>query len=388
MEDHSEGEMQRQGPSSIPSSDPSMKLLSNKKHQALLQRLSQKTATSSSSSSSSSVTAAATFLSQFTSLKSAIESQLSSAAPEDLSSISVSISSLENLVAENSYHLPAYDLRACLKAVSELKSSLQTVSSEVVPKKKFSFRRNKQSLSKPDCTDVGVKTVQALTSDGQYSQASEKSESNITLNGGMQCVDQNLDNSSSAEIPFAQCKTKGNEDVKLEESLVRNNEQLGFRNRKGELLVMNVKDQEVGEFTMRDLESCEVRLIGSVRTIFVHRLRDCKVYTGPVMGSILIEEAEGCTFIFAAHQIRIHGVRSSDFYLRVRSKPIIEDCTGVRFAPYCLRYDGVDDDLKEAGLSKETGSWAMVDDFKWLRAVQSPNWSVLPENQRIESIDA
>lgn len=31
----------------------------------------------------------------------------------------------------------------------------------------------------------------------------------------------------------------------------------------------------------------------------------------------------------------------------------------------------------------ESGLWESVDDFQWLQAVQSPNWSVLPSDQRI-----
>lgn len=108
---------------------------------------------------------------------------------------------------------------------------------------------------------------------------------------------------------------------------------------------------------------------------------------GPVTGSVLIEEAEGCVFVMASHQIRIHSARKSDFYLRVRSKPIIEDSNGVRFAPYCLSYPGIEEDLRGAGLDAETGNWENVDDFRWLRAVQSPNWSVLPESERVGIID-
>ncbi|KAL2531406.1 Tubulin-folding cofactor C [Abeliophyllum distichum] len=105
------------------------------------------------------------------------------------------------------------------------------------------------------------------------------------------------------------------------------------------------------------------------------------------MGSVLIEGAEGCLFILASHQIRIHNAKNCDFYLRVRSRPIIEDCNGVRFAPYCLSYEGIEKDLEEANLAEETGNWANVDDFRWLRAVQSPNWLVLPDNERIQTVD-
>lgn len=92
--------------------------------------------------------------------------------------------------------------------------------------------------------------------------------------------------------------------------------------------------------------------------------------------------------MLASHQIRIHRAKKSDFYLRVRSRPIIEDSNGVRFAPYCLGYGGIEEDLKTAGLEEEEteSSWANVDDFLWLRAVQSPNWSVLPQEERLSSV--
>ena len=40
-------------------------------------------------------------------------------------------------------------------------------------------------------------------------------------------------------------------------------------------------------------------------------------------------------------QVRIHRAESTDFYLRVRSRPIIEHTTGARFAPYAFTDPGV-----------------------------------------------
>lgn len=160
----------------------------------------------------------------------------------------------------------------------------------------------------------------------------------------------------------------------------------GFKDKVNEVLVKDFRGGEVGEFVVVNLEGCEVRLMGSVRALFVHRLKNCRVYVGPVHGSVLMEEVEDCVFVLASHQIRIHHAKRCDFYLRVRSRPIIEDSNGVRFAPYCLRYDGIDEDLEKANLGEELGNWANVDDFKWLRAVQSPNWSVLEECDRIGTV--
>lgn len=71
----------------------------------------------------------------------------------------------------------------------------------------------------------------------------------------------------------------------------------------------------------------------------------------------------------------MHGARNVDVYLHCGSRPIIEDCVGVRFAP-----------LPEGGIGAEglgANMWDQVDDFGWLKAEKSPNWGVLPEGERV-----
>ncbi|XP_062078536.1 tubulin-folding cofactor C-like [Humulus lupulus] len=323
-----------------------------KKHAAMLERLANRQHTRSSlsrrsgesdvSSASPPFESTSSFLSRFIDSKRSIEAQIAQSrltpTPEStqlkphLDAISASISGLEKLVAENSYFLPSYEVRSSLKAISDLKQNLDSLSSDLVPKKKFSFKNKAPKKDHPG-------------------------------------LDSNRE--KEAEI------------VKPEKMGYAVPDSPGFRNKTGEVLVMKFNGSEIGEFTISDLDSCEVRLIGCVRALFVHRLRNCRVYGGPVMNSILFEQVEGCVFVMASHQIRIHHAKATDFYLRVRSRPIIEDSSGVRFAPYCLGYDGIHRDLQEASLAEETGNWANVDDFRWLRAVQSPNWSILPENERI-----
>ncbi|KAL2343066.1 hypothetical protein Fmac_004351 [Flemingia macrophylla] len=312
-----------------------------RKHLAMVERLSKRPQSRPNKPESSSESTSS-FLSRFSDLKTSIETQLaqshsiaSDAAQLKLhfQNTSQSISNLEKLVAENSYLLPSYDVRTSLKTIDDLKHSLQNLTSTLIPKKKFSFK------NKPTKKDSAIH-----------------------------------------QPPQNQIATPHSDFPTRRDSP-------GFANKTGELLIEKLRGSEVGEFALSDLHSCEVRVIGSVRALFVHRLRDCRVYVGPVTGSVLIEEAEGSIFVLASHQIRIHAAKRSDFYLRVRSRPIIEDSNGVRFAPYCLRYEGIEEDLRGAGLDAETGNWANVDDFRWLRAVQSPNWSILPDNERIGVVD-
>ncbi|GAB2226079.1 hypothetical protein Drorol1_Dr00021865 [Drosera rotundifolia] len=327
----------------------------NPKHQAMLDRFAARHPTTSTPSLSTSTTTATRFLSQFSGLKSTIADAISSSTTRsDLAAASSSISSLDSLLAHHSYLLSSFDLKSSLHSISDLRDSLETKTNQLFPKKKFSFRNKKSDKeSKEKAIEAKEKVIEA-----------EK------------------------EPIEDEKKVIEAEKEAIEESRARLGgiEGLGFRGREGEVLEEEFVGDGVGEFTMSDLVSCEVRLKGRSRAIFVHRLRECRVYVGPVTGSVLIEDVKDCVFALASHQIRIHGVERCDFYLRVRSRPIVEDCKGVRFAPYCLEYDGVEEDLSVSRLDEETGNWGNVDDFKWLRAVQSPNWCVLPEDERIKSI--
>ncbi|KAJ7956808.1 tubulin-folding cofactor C [Quillaja saponaria] len=328
-----------------------------KKHLSMLEHLSNRhqtrldnTLTRRSechSSSSPSFESTSSFLSRFSDFKRSIESQLAdsriaSSHPAGLNShlekISASISDLEKLVAENSYFLPSYDVRASLKTISDLRLNLDSLNSELIPKNKFSFRW------KVNKKEPAVEEAKEAANPDSIIILPEKTSFTVR------------------DSP-------------------------GFRNKVGEVLVGEFRGSDVGEFTISDLDSCEVRWIGSFRVLFVHRLKNCRVYVGPVLGSILIEEVVGCLFMVASHQIRIHGTKESNFYLRVRSRPIIEDTINVRFAPYSLTYNGIEEDLRGATLFEDTGNWANVDDFRWLRAIQSPNWSILPENDRIATVN-
>ncbi|MED6118213.1 hypothetical protein PIB30_000842 [Stylosanthes scabra] len=209
---------------------------------------------SESSSSSPAFESTSSYLTRFSNLKSSIESQLthshslSTSDPSQLKShfeqISASISHLENLVAQNSY-----DVRSSLKTIADLKHALEALTSELLPKKKFSFKN--KPATKKDTTNNNTTVI-----------TPQESKQQLPPNP--------------------------------------NRDSPGFRNKSGEVLAG------------------------------VRRLKNSRVYVGHVMGSVLIEDVEGCVFAMASHQIRIHGATRSDFYLRVRSRPIIEDSNGVR----------------------------------------------------------
>ncbi|MQL80048.1 hypothetical protein Taro_012502 [Colocasia esculenta] len=342
-----------------------------RKHAAMLERLSNRT---SKPSAAASTTAAPppfesvqSFVDRFSGSRRSLEADiercrlhhqqrqgpLGTEPKQDLERMSAAIADMEKLVAENSYFLPSYEVRTALRSISDLKESVERASAELLPRKRFAFR-NKIAEKRDPVDSVARKVEDVRVSDEGTRDVHAISSDRLTL--------------PVQDSP-------------------------GFRNKEGAVLVKDFRVSEEGmrggqgEFSLCDLDSCQVHLTGKCRALFIHRLKNCRVCAGPILGSILIEEVENCVFMLASHQIRIHQARATDFYLRVRSRPIIEDSSGVRFAPYMLNYEGLVGELRDSGLEEETGNWANVDDFRWLRAVQSPNWCVLPEEERLCTID-
>ena len=75
----------------------------------------------------------------------------------------------------------------------------------------------------------------------------------------------------------------------------------------------------------------------------------------------------------------------------MRSRPIIEDTSRVRFAPLvpiggfpgaktALRAAGLTDAPEDAAAWRD--AWRGVDDFAWIRSTHSPNWAELPPAER------
>ncbi|KAG0590136.1 hypothetical protein M758_1G073200 [Ceratodon purpureus] len=256
---------------------------------------------------------------------------------EELKSLQLEIGNMETLVANSSFYLPTYSIQSSQTSILKLKEEVEAVTAELLPKKKFSFRSKGAKPAKD--TEKTKETQPAVA---------------VAVS----------DSKPSIPVPSF----------------------YGIKDQHDCTLVRYSQDLEDREFMLTNLTNCKVYLKGKCRALYVNKLRNCQVYTGPVTASVLIDDVEGSTLMLASQQIRIHSTKNTDFYLRVRSRPIVEYTSSVRFAPYAFHYPGIEDALQAANLQEETGEWENVDDFRWLRAVQSPNWSILPPDERV-SVD-
>ncbi|RHY21083.1 hypothetical protein DYB25_006067 [Aphanomyces astaci] len=151
--------------------------------------------------------------------------------------------------------------------------------------------------------------------------------------------------------------------------------------------VLHITAADMPDLNFARLSHCIIVIPVMTSAIRGTELSHCTIYTGPIQGSLWLENCSNCTFVVACRQLRVHHTSASAFYLRIKSHPIVEDCGGLGFAPYGLAYEGLGAQLDAAGLACDTALWSQVHDFKWLRQTQSPHWRVLPDRERVHAVD-
>jgi len=137
------------------------------------------------------------------------------------------------------------------------------------------------------------------------------------------------------------------------------------------------------DVTITNVSNRSIFICDWMSALRIDNVNNCKIYCGPVSGSIYIENVHNTLFNLVSQQIRIHSCIGCDFYLHVQSNPTIENCHSLRFAPYSFTYALKEDHQKRCPLiTTNCNYWDQVQDFCWLLP-NSPNWSILPIDKRI-----
>ncbi|KAM3930127.1 tubulin-specific chaperone C [Leptodactylus fuscus] len=246
---------------------------------------------------------------------------------EVLDEVSARLQRLQKLLNDSMMFLPSYDIRQAQDHITRLQVALEGRRQQTQPKKKFAFKSRKKEA--PAATVPPPPTV-------------------------------------AKEIP-AQPAT-----------------QCGIQGLSGQLLFMEAEEIRQKDVQLSKLRDCTITLPGTPATLHIRDLSGCKVLCGPVSSSVFVDNCTNCLFTFPCQQLRTHSSKDSRFYLHVTSRAIIEDCTGLLFAPFTWSYPTIQQDYEQAGLDQSRNNWDQVDDFNWLAMdVKSPNWSIIPEEERI-----
>lgn len=259
---------------------------------------------------------------------------------ERLEEAAARLQGLQKLLNDAVRFLAAYDLRQGQEALTQLQAALAGRRQELQPKKRFAFKARRK--------DAASASRGGAIAGGPAA-------------GGI----------AAPSLPSK------------EEGALGLSWACGFSHRDSQVLEKRADELRQRDVLLSELNGCTVRLYGNPNTLRLARARGCKVLCGPVSTSVFLEDCSDCVLAVACQQLRVHTTRDTRIFLQVTSRAIVEDCSGIRFAPYTWSYEGIDKDFRGSGLDRSKNNWSDVDDFNWLaRDVASPNWSILPEEER------
>jgi hypothetical protein len=260
-------------------------------------------------------------------------------------------------VQDASSYSNEYDQRRYARDLREFKESLGKAKAAAAPKAKFSFK--KKSAHKPLAVEVEAKPAPAAAED--LLSSSPKTHRPVYNTA-----------------PLTRPKS---------ESPVR--EAFNYSDLSYKHDIRGVHDSDLVDLEHAVIDMHHHRDQSPARyfpKLDIRNVHGCLLITGRVGGATHVTRMRESVLVVGTGQLRLHDCEGVDVYLSCGSRPIIEDCTRIRFAPLPGVYGSFFDPNRSAASSSGSGSkdqWDQVDDFNWLKQGHSPNWSILPEGERV-----
>lgn len=245
-------------------------------------------------------------------------------------------------VKDAASYLPAYDVRTFSDGVKNLSNNLQTVRAEFAPPKKFQFkstRKNPSAISLSDAAELAQnQTLRVPRAGGASSDTSNA-------------------NSSFSPTPMEKL-SPSEEKLELEYNNAQQRSQSQTLHpppptphRSSTISISSHNSKHIQLPASANHATCSgavTNLRQSVvdlcpptsgktysgapfATLTLKNIRDSLVVCGRVTGPTHITDVTSSTIVVATGQFRMHGSKDVDVYLWCGSRPIIEDCEGIRF---------------------------------------------------------
>ncbi|MCJ1394975.1 hypothetical protein MMC18_007856 [Xylographa bjoerkii] len=307
------------------------------------------------------------------------------------------IARLHKEVQDASSYVPAYDQRTYGQAIKALNEKLDETKASFAPKSKFTFKtahKNPSAISLSDAAEL-VSQQQAKLPGLSPSDASDHSSIATTPaclesppNGtNMRPSEPPRKDSLGTFLANAGVKSPLNPEAaspdphlaKIRKPSFASSNSVNISSHVGlHIILPSTAAHATSSGLITSLRRCIVDM--SIPTaegqpfagLTINNVKQSLLVCGNVSGAAHITGVEGSVIVVVTRQLRMHECTNCVVYLHVNSKPIIEDCYGIQFAPIPPQYAESHPSLNNLN------QWDQVQDFNWLKAQPSPNWGILP----------
>jgi len=142
-----------------------------------------------------------------------------------------------------------------------------------------------------------------------------------------------------------------------------------------------IKDNLQGQsFVIENCKKCEIQLLDITTQVQIDECEDCVFIVGPVAGSIFIRDCHRCVVFVISQQLRTRDCEDIEFFLKLVTRPIIEQTKNCKIAPWTQLYPRGRDHIIASGIVPNENIWSNVYDFSPEWDKKSRHWELMESN--------
>lgn len=295
-----------------------------------------------------------------------------------------SITKLSAELADASGELPSYDQRSYNQALRDLHDKLAVTQASHAPKAKFAFKNKRlaaptsegnstttsRSVTPSHLRDPENAVARGLAVPAMASPPTHLSSSRDTS--------QDRDERQPTAEPTARPEPPHISIESVSGTYLRcprrgeGAEQTGLSQAGQSCVVSNVKSSVI------NLMPLPSETTPAPSSLTLNNISWSFILAPNISGPVHMTGLNDSTIALSCRQFRMHDSHNVDVYLYCSSRPIIEDCSNIRFTtmPSVFSADGRNENTSR-------NMYDQVDDFKWLRTEPSPNWRLMKDDEHI-----
>jgi len=114
----------------------------------------------------------------------------------------------------------------------------------------------------------------------------------------------------------------------------KNREKFMIKDKENETLYRHYGELNGADFKLRKNKNCEIYILDLSKGMYIDDCEDCKIFCGPIDGSVFIRGSKNCQFSIIARQVRFRNCENLKVFTYCPSDPAVESSFNIYFAPF------------------------------------------------------
>ena len=111
-------------------------------------------------------------------------------------------------------------------------------------------------------------------------------------------------------------------------------EKFMIKDKENETIYRHYGDLNGADFKLRKNKNCEIYILDWSKGMYIDDCEDCKIFCGPIDGSVFIRGSKNCQFSIIARQVRFRSCENLKVFTYCPSDPAVESSFNIYFAPF------------------------------------------------------